>query len=161
MRQQEYVGLETLFLALGDKTRLRLLSLMAAGPVAVGYLVDGTGESQPKVSRHLAYLRNCGLVTTKRDGKWIYYAIDFPADENVRAVLQTVITVLGGDARSEVPEFRRPSAKPGRAVHLRPQPVVAAPVAIEYYEEEVERYDEPEEYISEPSRQDDMDVFLL
>ena len=72
--------LENLFLALSDKTRLRLLALMADGEVPVGFLADKLGESQPKTSRHLAYLRNAGLVSARRDGKWIYYNIQRPAD---------------------------------------------------------------------------------
>src|SRR6185295_2532045 len=74
------VELEKLFLALSDKTRLRLLSLMADGEVPVGYLADKLGESQPKISRHLAYLRSADLVTTRRDGKWIYYSIGPQSD---------------------------------------------------------------------------------
>ena len=86
--------LETLFLALGDKTRLRLLALMADGPVAVGFLADRLGESQPKVSRHLAYLRNAGVVYTERDGKWIYYGIRYPKDASLRQILETVISSI-------------------------------------------------------------------
>ena|SRR6476620_6703175 len=75
--------LSELFLALSDKTRLRLLGLMADGEVSVGFLADSLGESQPKISRHLAYLRTAGLVSTRRDGKWIYYGIEIPADPMV------------------------------------------------------------------------------
>src|SRR6187399_2172049 len=81
-------GLEKLFLALSDKTRLRLLSLMVDGDVSVGYLADTLGESQPKISRHLAYLRGAGLVSTRRDGKWIYYGVQAPADETAAAVMR-------------------------------------------------------------------------
>lgn len=91
MQESTYNELETLFLALGDKTRLKLLALMADGPVAVGFLADRLNESQPKVSRHLAYLRNAGIVTTQRDGKWIYYGIDYPADASLRRILDTVV----------------------------------------------------------------------
>ena len=68
MQISDLTKLETLFLALGDKTRLQLLSLMADGPVPVAMLVEKTGQSQPKVSRHLAYLRNSGVVMTSREG---------------------------------------------------------------------------------------------
>ena len=51
--------------------------------VSVGFLADSLGESQPKISRHLAYLRTAGLVSTRRDGKWIYYGMQVPADEVV------------------------------------------------------------------------------
>ncbi len=75
--------LSELFLALSDRTRLRLLGLMANGEVSVGFLADSLGESQPKISRHLAYLRTAGLVSTRRDGKWIYYGIEIPSDPTV------------------------------------------------------------------------------
>ena len=87
-------GLETLFLALNDKTRLRLLALMADGPVAVGFLADKLHESQPKVSRHLAYMRNAGVVHTQRDGKWIYYGIRYPEDESLKQILQMVVRAV-------------------------------------------------------------------
>lgn len=86
MNTATLVELEKLFLALSDKTRLRLLSLMADGEVPVGYLADKLGESQPKISRHLAYLRSAGLVTTRRDGKWIYYGIGPQTDAATRVL---------------------------------------------------------------------------
>src|SRR3982751_1689574 len=79
--------LSELFLALSDKTRLRLLGLMADGEVSVGFLADSLGESQPKISRHLAYLRTAGLASTRRDGKWIYYGIQMPLDPVVKGAL--------------------------------------------------------------------------
>jgi len=72
--------MERLFLALSDRTRIRLIGLMSDGEVSVNYLCDALGESQPKVSRHLAYLRSTGVVSTRRDGKWIYYSLSWPTD---------------------------------------------------------------------------------
>lgn len=95
MQESTISQLETLFLALGDKTRIKLLALMADGPVAVGLLADRLNESQPKVSRHLAYLRNADIVSTERDGKWIYYAINYPEDASLRRILDTVIQSIG------------------------------------------------------------------
>ena len=91
MQESTFVELESMFLALGDKTRLKLLALMSDGPVAVGFLANRLGESQPKVSRHLASLRNAGLVSTHRDGKWIYYEINYPQDVSTRRILDRVI----------------------------------------------------------------------
>ena len=100
-------ALENLFLGLADKTRLRLLALMAEGPVSVGYLVAETAESQPKISRHLAYLRNAGLVDTTRDGKWIYYGVASLADETADAVFRCVINELsGGSGKQHTPSSR-------------------------------------------------------
>lgn len=75
---ESLVELERVFLALSDKTRIRLIALMSDGEVSVNYLCDSLGESQPKVSRHLAYLRTMGMVKTRRDGKWIYYRLSGP-----------------------------------------------------------------------------------
>ena len=94
MNESVFVELEKLFLALSDRTRLRLLSLMSGGEVSVGYLADTLGESQPKISRHLAYLRGTGLVSTRRDGKWIFYGIDDGLDRDVRRVLDTTLASI-------------------------------------------------------------------
>ena len=80
-----------LFLALSDKTRLRLIGLLAKEKVSVGFLVETIGESQPKVSRHLAFLRNVGLVSTERDGKNIFYSIKWPQDQIAYDVLCSVV----------------------------------------------------------------------
>jgi ArsR family transcriptional regulator len=92
--------LESLFLSLSDRTRFKLLGLMANGEVSVGYLADTLGESQPKISRHLAYLRTAGLVSTRRDGKWIYYGIDMPTDVTAANVLTAA---LGASSQESVP----------------------------------------------------------
>lgn len=91
MNETNLADLETLFLALSDTTRLKLISLMSDGEVSVGYLAESTGESQPKVSRHLAYLRTAGLVATRRDGKHIYYGIEWPAYTTAANVLAAVL----------------------------------------------------------------------
>lgn len=96
MNETTFAQLETMFLALGEKTRLRLLALMATGPVPVGFLADQLNASQPKVSRHLAYLRNAGMVTTTRDGKWIYYGIKYPRDASQRRLFESLITSIAG-----------------------------------------------------------------
>ncbi|MEJ7849559.1 MAG: metalloregulator ArsR/SmtB family transcription factor [Pyrinomonadaceae bacterium] len=74
--QNELAKIENIFLALADKTRLRLLNLMRDGEVCVNLFSETLMLSQPKVSRHLAYLRNAGIVSARRQGKWIYYSID-------------------------------------------------------------------------------------
>lgn len=98
MQESTLVELEKLFLALSDKTRLRLLALMADGEVPVGFLAETLDESQPKISRHLAYLRSAGLVSTRREGKWIYYGIEKPDDAYVTRVLDlTLRSILADD----------------------------------------------------------------
>ncbi len=157
MQISDLTKLETLFLALGDKTRLQLLSLMADGPVPVGLLVEKTGQSQPKVSRHLAYLRNCGVVMTSRDGKWIYYEIDYGTEPVVRQMLEAVIGSLCGKSSRPRPPVQREKLKrttPRREIYVDPD--------MAYVPEE---YEEVETYEPEPTvRQDEdaeMDVFLL
>jgi DNA-binding transcriptional ArsR family regulator len=103
MQDITLAALEKLFTALSDKTRLRLLSLMAAGEVSVGFLADSLGESQPKISRHLAYLRSTGLVNTRRDGKWIYYAIARQTDASAENVLRSTLDVIMGKRAKPVP----------------------------------------------------------
>jgi DNA-binding transcriptional ArsR family regulator len=73
------------FRALGDTTRVRILELLRAqGELSVGELVERLGQSQPKVSNHLACLRWCGFVHTRRDHPTVYYRV---ADERVGQLL--------------------------------------------------------------------------
>ena len=66
---------DLLFRAFSDRTRLRLLYLLRNGETCVCDLVDVLGVSQPKVSRHLAYLRRAGLVVARKDGYWMHYTL--------------------------------------------------------------------------------------
>ena len=103
MQDTTAAALENLFLALSDKTRLRLLALMAGGEVSVGFLTGSLGESQPKISRHLAYLRSAGLVSTRRDGKWIYYAIAGQNNLSAENVLRSTLSVIAGTPLRQLP----------------------------------------------------------
>jgi ArsR family transcriptional regulator len=86
--------METFFLALADKTRLRLLNLMREDEVCVCYFTEVLGASQPKISRHLAYLRNAGIVSTRREGKWMNYKIEMPEDKLAAQVLRDTLAWL-------------------------------------------------------------------
>jgi ArsR family transcriptional regulator len=88
------VNLASFFAALADSTRLRLLNLMAGREVCVCYFVAILGQSQPKISRHLAYLRKAGIVAARRDGKWMHYSICTPADPTASALLSSVLQSL-------------------------------------------------------------------
>src|SRR5256884_5929900 len=68
MTRKKY-DIETLFKALADRTRLRLISLMGDSEVCVCFFVAILKTSQPKISRHLAYLRRAGIVAARRDRK--------------------------------------------------------------------------------------------
>src|SRR5688572_4201844 len=90
-----------LFAALADRTRLRLLNLMRGGEICVCYFVAVLDETQPKVSRHLAYLRRVGVVKARRDGKWIHYSISRPDDVNAAAVLDTTLSAIEHDRQMQ------------------------------------------------------------
>src|SRR5215204_5013356 len=83
------------FRALGDPTRLRILELIADHEQSVGQLVDALGRSQPTISNHLACLRWCGFVVTRRDHRSVYSSI---ADDRVVELLRLVGGLLGDNA---------------------------------------------------------------
>lgn len=89
--------LADLFAALADPTRLRLLNLMAGNEVCVCHFVEILGQSQPKISRHLAYLRRTGLVAARREGKWMHYRICASGDAEATSILAAVLAALGRD----------------------------------------------------------------
>lgn len=63
------------FKALSDETRLRVLNLLLEGNLCVSNFADILEIDQPKVSRHLAYLKNTGLITDERKGPWVCYSL--------------------------------------------------------------------------------------
>jgi ArsR family transcriptional regulator len=93
--------LELLFQALADRTRLRLLNLMQSGEVCVCFFVEVLDEPQPKISRHLAYLRSAGLVSARRDAKWMQYSITEPKGETAKEILGQVLAAMAGDAEMQ------------------------------------------------------------
>lgn len=84
--------------ALGDPTRLRLVNLLRGGEICVCYFVEILGEPQPKVSRHLAYLRRAGIVDARREGKWMHYKLTSP---KYRAVLDAIVDSIAGDRQMQ------------------------------------------------------------
>jgi ArsR family transcriptional regulator, arsenate/arsenite/antimonite-responsive transcriptional repressor len=89
--------LALLFAALADRIRLRLLNLMNGKEVCVCYFVEILGQSQPKVSRHLAYLRRAGIVAARREGKWMHYSIVAPKHTGAARILSETLFVLSED----------------------------------------------------------------
>jgi ArsR family transcriptional regulator len=87
--------MEQLFQALGDATRLRILGLLLTGEVCVCHIHESLKVSQPKASRHLAYLRRAGLVDCRREGLWVYYRLADAPDPVVASVKQAVTHALG------------------------------------------------------------------
>lgn len=88
---------ELFFRALADRTRLRLLNLMRTEEVCVCFFVEILKTNQPKISRHLAYLRRAGIVGVRRDGQWMHYRIVEPADASAARVLNDVLSWLADD----------------------------------------------------------------
>ena len=86
--------LETVFKALADKTRLRILALLGNNEVCVCHLHDSLAVPQPTVSRHLAYLRRAGLVDVRRDGVWMHYQVAQSLDPAVQMVLNAAVQAL-------------------------------------------------------------------
>ena len=100
-RKQPSPDLPRLFAALADPTRLRLLNLVQGREVCVCYLVDVLGQSQSKISRHLAYLRHADLVEARREGKWMHYRLRTPSGTDSSMILEATLRALGND-----PEMR-------------------------------------------------------
>ena len=86
--------LETVFKALADKTRLRILALLGNNEVCVCHMHDSLGLPQPTVSRHLAYLRRSGLVEARRDGVWMHYQVSRALSPLVRGIVGAAIDAL-------------------------------------------------------------------
>src|SRR5262252_11250551 len=72
-----------LFKALGDETRREILKLLRSGPKTSGELADRFHSSWPTISRHLAVLREGGLVVTERQGQEIYYELNTSVFEDL------------------------------------------------------------------------------
>ncbi len=94
--------MENLYTALSDQTRLRLLNLMREDEICVCFFTEALGESQPKISRHLAYLRKADLVEARREGKWMHYRIKFPENPFAREILYDTLEWLKSQDEMEV-----------------------------------------------------------
>jgi ArsR family transcriptional regulator len=95
MKQKQ--SLDRLFRALADPTRLRLLNLMAEQEICVCYFTEVIGAPQPKISRHLAYLRKAGIVAVRREGKWMHYRLAASSSPQVGEIVRTVLEALKQD----------------------------------------------------------------
>jgi ArsR family transcriptional regulator len=91
-----------MFRAFSDRTRLRILVLLQKRELCVCDLVEALSVSQPKISRHLAYLRRSGLVITRRQGVWMYYSLATPRSTFHRQMLVCLESCL-----ADVPELMR------------------------------------------------------
>ena len=97
MAATQHFNMERFFQALGDKTRLRLLNLMVEQEICVCYFVQILGGPQPKISRHLAYLRSAGIIAARREGRWMHYRIVMPPHIGASQILGQTLDWLRED----------------------------------------------------------------
>ena len=120
--------LQQFFQSLGDNTRLRLLNLMGEQEVCVCYFVEILDVPQPKISRHLAYLRKVGIVSARREGKWMHYRIVMPPHIGATQILRGTLESLKEDKAMQADRARLAKAccSPARyALQGAPLPSVA------------------------------------
>lgn len=124
-RGHKVLDLARLFAALSDPTRLRLLNLMEGREVCVCYFVEILGQSQPKISRHLAYLRKAGVVSARREGKWMHYRMERLDDPSIAAVADSVLAAFKHDRlmRADLEKLNKACCTPQRFVLLQGAPV--------------------------------------
>jgi ArsR family transcriptional regulator, arsenate/arsenite/antimonite-responsive transcriptional repressor len=126
-RASHVASLAETFAALSDPTRLRLLNLIDGREVCVCYLVDVLKQSQPKISRHLAYLRRAGLVRARREGKWMHYRLETPEAAETAALLEAALSSLRNDRALQADRARLEKACCGPSslvtLGMAPRPV--------------------------------------
>jgi ArsR family transcriptional regulator len=106
-----------LFAALSDRTRLRLLNLLDGREVCVCHFVKILRQSQPKISRHLAYLRRAGVASARREGKWMHYGIVTPTNLGAARILRATLAVLREDKamQADLVRLSKASCAPSKA----------------------------------------------
>ncbi|NOT48978.1 MAG: metalloregulator ArsR/SmtB family transcription factor [Acidobacteria bacterium] len=150
--------MESFFMALADKTRLRLLNLIRNEEVCVCFFTEVLGDSQPKISRHLAYLRNAGIVKARRDGKWMHYSIVAPESDGGRRVLAEILDWLDDqpEMKAEREKYRTVCCTPEMLVQIARTPI---PFALPYLDDEIEVAEPEYEYAG--TGHNEIDEFLL
>jgi ArsR family transcriptional regulator len=127
-RKEKPFPLDQLFRVLADPTRLRLLNLIADKEICVCYFVEILGLSQPKISRHLAYLRRAGIVATRRQGRWMHYRLLAPSDAVASAILKEILAHLRhiSEMQGDLAKLEISCCNPDSSVLPRqaPQPLV-------------------------------------
>ena len=102
MSKEKKFNAELFFSALADKTRLRLLNLMNDGEVCVCFFAGTLETNNPKISRHLSYLKRANLVSGRRDGKWMHYQINEPEDEKAKEIFRGILAMLKEDKEMQL-----------------------------------------------------------
>ena len=93
--------------------------------VCVCYFVEILNQSQPKVSRHLAYLRRAGIVRARREGKWMHYRVERPVDAGAASILDATLDSFGSDRemQADLEQLDRACSQRERFVTLAGAPV--------------------------------------
>ena|SRR5688500_2173917 len=117
--------IEALFQALADRTRLRILALLLTGEVCVCDIHESLELPQPKVSRHLAYLRRAGLVDGRKEGLWVHYRLAHLTDPILRTIQDAVTHALG-----HVHQLQQDTARLAKRQNCAPLQPGAAPQCV-------------------------------
>ena len=127
MANQEY-SIALLFKALADDTRLRLINLIGDDEVCVCFFVEVLKINQPKISRHLAYLRRAGVVAARREGKWIHYRLVDPPNRHAANIFREVRAGLAEDPamKGDRARLERICCAPQLPVQLQRAPIPAS-----------------------------------
>ena len=124
------------------------------------FFTEVLGESQPKISRHLAYLRKSGLVNARRDGKWMHYSIEYPKANNVRTVFESALEQMSKD-----PELQEENAKLVQVYLSGTAPVTVsrapAPEVIKEGTIREEKVDQPTNERKQPIVEEEIETYLL
>ena len=120
--------MERFFQALGDNTRLRLLNLIGEQEICVCYFVEILGGPQPKISRHLAYLKSAGILAARRDGRWMHYRIVQPPHAGASMILRQTLEWLKEDKAMQADRARLTKAccSPAKYASLEGAPLPTA-----------------------------------
>lgn len=106
----------SLYKCLSDETRLRCVMLIQQeGELCVCELMAALGDSQPKVSRHLAQLRKCGLLQDRRQGQWVFYRISPQLPAWAQQVLALTTASNGAFIQADLEQLQRMGQRPLRA----------------------------------------------
>jgi ArsR family transcriptional regulator len=132
-RKDKAFALDLLFRALADPTRVRLLNLISDLEICVCYLVEILGISQPKISRHLAYLRRASIAAARHQGRWMHYRLVVPEDPVASSILRETLKHLRDrtDMRRDFAKLDAACCTPGELdlPEKAPQPsLVSTPV---------------------------------
>jgi ArsR family transcriptional regulator len=97
---------DAMFRAFSDRTRLRILHVLRGGELCVGDIVESLRAPQPRISRHLAYLRKAHLVQVRKAGLWCHYSLTPAGTPFHRKLLECLDKCFG-----EVPELKADEAR--------------------------------------------------